>query len=150
MNNKNVKHIMVFFFTLALLLPIMSQAENTKAYKLHTVHYNAFPSDSLPSQMTQKYKLERSKNMALVNISVIKNKPSIPIQGVKSTVTGIVKNLMAQEKTLTFKEVHEGEAYYYIAQVAVEHNEMVKFKVQIKTTDNQSYDVDFSKQFTTK
>ena len=88
--------------------------------------------------------------MALVNISVIKNQPSIPIQGVKSSVTGIVKNLMAQEKTINFKEIHEGEAYYYIAQVAVEHNEMVKFKVQIKTSDNQSYDVDFSKQFTTK
>jgi hypothetical protein len=146
--NKNLTA--VIFFTFALLFSLAIQAENTKVYKLHTVHYNAFPSDSLPSQMTQKYKLKRSKNMALVNISIIKNQPSIPIQGVKSKVTGIVKNLMAQEKELDFQEIHEGEAYYYIAQVAVEHNEMVKFKIQIKTDDNQSYEVDFSKQFTTK
>lgn len=140
---------MVLFFA-ALLLPFTTQAENIKAYKLHTVHYNAFPSDSLPSQMTQKYKLKRSKNMAIVNISIIKNQPSIPIQGIKSTVNGSVKNLMAQEKSLSFQEIHEGEAYYYIAQVPIEHNEIVKFKINIKTADNQSYNVDFGKQFTTK
>jgi|SaaInl4_200m_RNA_FD_contig_51_253757_length_547_multi_3_in_0_out_0_1 hypothetical protein len=146
--NKNLTAALMFSF--ALLFSMAIQADNTKKYELHTVHYTAFPSDSLPSQMTKKYKLKRSKNMALVNISVIKNQPSIPIQGVKSTVAGTVKNLMSQEKTLSFKEVHEGEAYYYIAQVPVEHNEMVKFKIQIKTADNQSYDVDFGKQFTTK
>ena len=141
---------LISFFVLVCFLPVTLQAENTKKYKLHTVHYNAFPTDSLPSEMTQRYHLKRSKNMALVNISVVKNEASIQIQGVKSTVNGVLTNLMGQEKELSFQEVHEGQSYYYLAQVAVEHNQVVKFKIQINTTENQNYSLVFDKQFGTR
>jgi len=144
-----VKVSFLSFFIWFCLLPL-AQAENTKSYKLHTVHYNAFPTDSLPSEMTQRYHLKRSKNMALVNISIVKNEASIQIQGVKSTVNGVLKNLMGQEKKLSFQEIHEGKAYYYIAQVPVEHNEVVKFKIQVTTTDKQNYNFTFDKQFGTR
>jgi len=137
------------FFVILFLLPFSLQAENTKVYKYHTVHYNAFPTDSLPPEMTQRYHLKRSKNMALVNISIVKNEASIQIQGVKSTVNGVLKNLMGQEKKLSFQEVHEGKAYYYIAQVPVEHNEVVTFKINISTNDKQKYNLAFDKQFGT-
>jgi Domain of unknown function (DUF4426) len=141
---------LILFLALFSLLSLAVQANNTKVYKSHTVHYNAFPTDSLPPEMTQRYHLKRSKNMALVNISIIKNEASIQIQGVKSTVSGVLKNLMAQEKKLSFQEIHEGQAYYYIAEVPVEHNEVVKFKIQIKTSDNQNYELIFDKQFATR
>jgi len=141
---------LILFLALFSLLSLAVQANNTKVYKSHTVHYNAFPTDSLPPEMTQRYHLKRSKNMALVNISIIKNEASIQIQGVKSTVSGVLKNLMAQEKKLSFQEIHEGQAYYYIAEVPVEHNEVVKFKIQIKTSDNQNYELTFDKQFATR
>lgn len=150
MNRIFVQVSLISFFILFGLLAITVQAENTKVYTIHTVHYNAFPTDSLPPEMTQRYHLKRSKNMALVNISVVKNEASIQIRGVKSTVKGVLTNLMAQEKELLFQEIHEGQAYYYIAQVAVEHNEMVKFKIQIKTSDKQNYNLVFDKQFGTK
>jgi len=141
---------LVSFFLISYLLSASLQAENTKAYKLHTVHYNAFPTDSLPSEMTQRYRLQRSKNMALVNISVVKNEASIQIQGVKASVNGVLKNLMGQEKKLSFQEIHEGQAYYYIAQVPVDHNEVVTFKIHINTSDKQNYNLAFDKQFSTK
>jgi len=141
---------LVSFFLISYLLSASLQAENTKAYKLHTVHYNAFPTDSLPSEMTQRYRLKRSKNMALVNISVVKNEASIQIQGVKASVNGVLKNLMGQEKKLSFQEIHEGQAYYYIAQVPVDHNEVVTFKIHINTSDKQNYNLAFDKQFSTK
>jgi hypothetical protein len=150
MNRTITQFGLISFFVLFCFLPITLQAENTKTYKLHTVHFNAFPTDSLPSEMTQRYHLKRSKNMALVNISIVKNEPSIQIQGVKSSVSGVVANLMGQQKKLPFQEIHEGQAYYYIAQVPVEHNEVVKFKIQIKTTGNQNYNLVFDKQFASK
>jgi len=126
-------------------------ADTAKSFGKHTVYYNAFPSDSLPSQMTQRYQIQRSKNMALVNISVVDNKSSLMPQGVKSKVSGEVKNLMGQSKPLNFKEIHEGEAYYYIAQVKVDHEEVVNFYVNAKPQNNgASYDVNFTKKFITK
>jgi len=81
--------------------------------------------------MTQRYQLKRSKNMALVNISVVDSKSSLMPQGVKSKVSGQVKNLMGQAKSLDFKEVHEGKAYYYIAQVNVEQHSNLQSKIAV-------------------
>ncbi|MFK5984674.1 MAG: DUF4426 domain-containing protein [Pseudomonadota bacterium] len=141
--------VYIIFF-LVVFLSLNVQADNTKVFKLHTVHFNAFPSDSLPPEMTQRYHLKRSKNIALINVSIIKNAASIPFQGVASTVNGVLKNLMGQEVKLSFQEIHEGTAYYYIAQVAVEHNDIVNFKIQIKTSDNADYQLSFRKQFGTR
>lgn len=133
-----------------MLLSATLYADNAKSFGEHTVYYNAFPTDSLPSQMTQRYQLQRSKNMALVNISVVDNNSSLMPQGVKSNVRGEVKNLMGQSKTLEFREIHEGKAYYYIAQVKVDNQEVVNFKItaQPKATGSK-YDVSFSKKFVT-
>ncbi len=147
MNKRENITNLVLFFILSSFLALNIQADNAKPYQNHTVHYNAFPTDSLPAEMTKKYHLKRSKNIALVNISIIKNAASIQFQGVQSTVTGVLKNLMGQEKQLSFQEVHEGEAFYYIAQVAVEGNEVVTFKIKIKTSDGEDYSLKFTKQF---
>jgi len=144
------KHSILLLIVYLFILPINSQADNSKLYDRHTVHFNAFPSDSLPSQMTQKYKIQRSKNIALINVSIVKNDKSKKIEGIQSRVTGVLKNLLGQLKKLDFQEVHEGSAYYYIAQVAVENNDIVHFKVQIETHDKQHYDIKFRKQFRTK
>jgi len=142
----------LFFGTLINnLYSTVAYAENAKSFGQHTVYYNAFPTNSLPSQMTQRYQLQRSKNIALVNISVVKNKSSLMPQGVKSIVSGEVKNLMGQAKSLEFKEIHEGEAYYYIAQVRVDNEEVVNFYVNAKPEKTGgNYDVSFSKKFVTK
>jgi hypothetical protein len=137
---------------LALLLitfccsPLLAQ-QYSKSFDTHTIHFNAFPSDALSAEMTMKYGLKRSKNIAVVNISVIKNAASISFQGVQSKVTGVMKNLMSQEKTLTFKEIHEGNAYYYIAEVAIDNKDLVNFFIDVITSDNHSYTIKFSKQF---
>ncbi len=137
----------LFFIVVFSIFPLALLADNAKVYKLHTVHYNAFPTDSLPPEMTERYHFKRSKNMALVNISILNNVSGLQFQGIKSKVTGVLKNLMAQEKILSFQEIHEGQAYYYIAEVPIDHNEMVKFIIHIKTSDNQDYKLTFNKQF---
>jgi hypothetical protein len=134
----------VFFL---LTLGTFAQAENSKEFSDHIVYFNAFPTDSLPSQMTKQYGLKRSKNYAMINISVMKKGTGVPV-GVKSKVVGKLKNLMGQSRTLEFREIKEGNAVYYIAQIGVQSKEIVHFHVDITPDGSKgNYEVKFSKKF---
>ena len=143
-----------FRYTSFLLLAVSflafgfnSQAENAKEFAEHIVYFNAFPTDSLPAQMTKQYGLKRSKNYAMINISVMEKGTGVPV-GVKSNVTGELKNLMGQSRELEFREIKEGKAVYYIAQIGVQSKETVNFNIDIKPEGGQEkYEVKFSKKF---
>jgi len=138
------------WFFIALILMLMSsvsQADNSKEYADHIVYINAFPTDSLPPEMTKKYALKRSKNYALVNVSVMEKGTGSPV-GAKSRVTGELKNLMGQSRTLEFREIKEGQAIYYIAQIGVQSKETVNFFITIKPDSNkEKYEMKFAKTF---
>ena len=142
------KNILVLFTSLFLLTTAMlASAENSKEYKDHIVYYNAFPTDSLPPQMTKQYGLKRSKNYAMINISVMEKGAGIPT-GVKSKVTGKLKNLMGQTRDLEFREIKEGQAIYYIAQIGVQSQALVHFMIDITPEgSSEKYDIKFSKKF---
>lgn len=144
----SIKQLLTLF-TALIFLALMgnSQAENAKEYTDHIVYYNAFPTDSLPPAMTKQYGLKRSKNYAMINISVMEKSTGVPT-GVKSAVTGKLKNLMGQSRALEFKEIKEGKAIYYIAQIGVQSKETVNFNIEIKPDgSNEQYDIKFSKKF---
>lgn len=122
-------------------------AANSKEYADHIIYYNAFPTDSLPPEMTKQYALKRSKNYAMVNISVMKKGSGIPT-GVKAKVTGTIKNLMGQTRELEFREIKEANAVYYIAQIGVQSKEVVNFNIDIKPEGTKlKYDIAFNKKF---
>lgn len=147
MNITTITRTSILVLILSAFLSSISLAENAKEYNEHIVYYNAFPTDSLPPEMTKQYGLKRSKNYALVNISVMKKGAGIPI-GVKSDVSGELKNLMGQTRKLDFKEIKEGKAVYYIAQVGVQSHEQVNFTIHIKPEHGQEkYTIKFSKKF---
>jgi len=144
----HLKNTLIFSMAfLFLTLGMFAQAENSKEYAEHIVYYNAFPTDSLPPEMTKQYGLKRSKNYAMINISVMKKGAGIPT-GVKSKVTGKLKNLMGQTRDLEFKEIKEGQAIYYIAQIGVQSQAQVDFIIDIVPEgSSEQYDIKFTKKF---
>jgi len=141
-------HVKLFIFAFALLsFTTTLYAANAKEYTDHIIYHNAFPTDSLPPEMTKQYGLKRSKNYAMVNISVMKKASGRPT-GVKAKVTGTLTNLMGQTRKLEFREIKEADAVYYIAQIGVQSREVVNFYIDIRPEGtNLKYDVAFSKQF---
>ena len=143
----NIKKFLVT--VLLLLIPTYTVSGDNSIIKDHyTFQYNAFPSTSLPAQMTRQYQFKRSQNMALVNITVIDNNSDIRYKGIKAKVKGVMQNLMGQQKKLKFKEIFEDKTYYYIAEVPTEHNDVVHMKITAQPNDSEkSYDFKFVKQF---
>ena len=93
------------------------------------VHYIAMPSTLIDPAIAQSYQLERSKFQGLVNISVLKTTDQTA-QQVK--ISGVAKNLLGQQKDLVFREVIEGKAIYYLAQLPYRNQERLTFTLQIQ------------------
>jgi hypothetical protein len=141
------------FITLLLLLTSAvstpSFAENSKTFGNYIVHYNAFRSDILTPEIAKAYSLTRRNNRMVVNITVQK-KDGDASKPVKAKVEGFASNLTGQTKNLEFKEIHDGEAIYYLAQAQVSNRETLKFDIKA-TPDGESLtaQVNFSQQFFT-
>jgi len=117
--------------TLALFLALISTnifAENSKTFGDYVIHYNAFRSDTLTPEIAKAYSLTRRNNRMVVNITVQKKNGDVT-KPVKAKVTGFASNLTGQLKDLEFKEIHDGEAIYYLAQSQVSNRETLKFDI---------------------
>ncbi|NNG43387.1 DUF4426 domain-containing protein [Pseudoalteromonas sp. NEC-BIFX-2020_002] len=108
------------------------------------VHYIAFPSTFIQPQIAKAYDLERSNYKGIVNISILKNNADKTAQ--IATLSGTAKNLLGNKQTLTFKEVIEGESVYYLAQVKFTNEEILRFDIEIKQS-NQFQKLQFQQKF---
>ncbi len=104
-------------------------AENSKQFGDYVIHYNAFRSDTLTPEIAKAYSLTRRNNRMVVNITIQK-KNGDSTKPVKGKVSGFASNLTGQVKDLKFKEVHDGEAIYYLAQSQVSNHETLKFNIK--------------------
>lgn len=105
------------------------------------IHYIVFNSSFLQPNVAKASGLERSKNVAILNVSLVRNG-----QGEKADVQGNMTNLLGQTRTLSFKEIDEGNAVYYIAQFPIDGREMLRFALNITDAENTRHTINFSQE----
>ena len=128
-----MKQIILFtFLCLSLFLNFAKADEQTGAQfkKLGPweVHYIAFPSTFIQPNIAKNYDLDRSPSKGVINISVLKNSDKT---AQTATLTGTARNLLGNSKQLEFKEVIEGDAIYYLAQIDYSNEEIYRFNIEI-------------------
>jgi hypothetical protein len=128
---------------LGLSLSFTAGAEQKKQLGNWDVHYIAFPAPMLTPEVAQHYKLQRSKYNGIVNISVLDKTTK---QAQKVDISGVAKNLLGQRVTLDFKEVTEGEAIYYLAQLPFQHKQQFTFDITV-TADGKTEQLKFDQTF---
>jgi len=121
-------------FTAFLLLFTFSvaNAENSTREGGYTIHHNAITTDMLSPEIAREYGLIRSRNRAMLNISVIKDVPDSTGQPVKADVRASTTNIIGQQRTLRLREIKEGDAIYYIADFLVRNEEKLNFHIDVK------------------
>jgi hypothetical protein len=128
--------------------PALSGTETSKDFGDYVVHFNALSTEQLTPQVASQYGIVRSKNRAILNVSILRKQT----QGLGTAVSGSVSasaiNLTGQLKNLTFREIKEGQAIYYIAQFAVADEETLIFSIDVTPINESSrFSVRFKKQF---
>ena len=135
---------------LLLLLPLTVDAENSKDFGQFVIHYNAMATDVVPPQVARKYRITRSQNRGMINITVLKKVLGSPGQPVHARVEVNAQNLAGQGRTIHVREIREGNAIYYIGEFGVANEETLKFDVRARPQGTQEFvEVQFSQDFYT-
>ncbi len=111
----------------------------------HIVHYSAQSTDHLPPDVARAYGIVRSKNRAMLNVSVIKEGTTT---AVTADVTVKTVNLAGQLKNVTMRKIQEQDAIYYIGETAVANRETLIFNISITPEGaTEASDIRFTRQF---
>ena len=114
--------------TLGLIFSLQVNAEQKQVLGSWDVHYIALNSTFLTPQVAKQYSIVRSKFNGLINISVL-DRHDKSAQSV--VLTGEAKNLLGVIKKLTFKQVTEGKAIYYLAVLPFSDREQYRISIDI-------------------
>ncbi|WP_133406163.1 DUF4426 domain-containing protein [Parashewanella tropica] len=113
------------------------------------IHYIAFGSTFLTPSIAKSYGLKRSNYNGIVNISVLDTrKAGNPAVAVK--ISGIASNLMSSQVNLDFKEIKDGKAIYYIAEVPYQDDGTINFDIDISKGKELNTSLKFSQKFYVK
>ena len=126
---------MATLLRLLILLTLAAgvQAEQVKRFGDLSVHYIALNSTSVPANVAADYDLDRGENVALINIAGRREAGApgdttpVPLE-----VEGTVRNLLGQTITLSFQEVREPGAIYYLATTRFTDREALRFELTVE------------------
>lgn len=127
---------------------VLRGTESSRDFGDYVVHFNALATDQLTPEIAGEYGIVRSKNRAMLTVSIIQKEA----QGVGTAVSGSVSasatNLTGQLKSIPVREIREGTAIYYIGEIAVTNAETLIFTVDVTPINEPSrFTVRFQKQF---
>ncbi|MCJ8349647.1 DUF4426 domain-containing protein [Moritella sp.] len=128
---------------ITLLVSAAANAEQMQKLGDWDVHYIAFPSTFLTSDIASDYDINRSKYLGIINISVLDSE-TLKAQAVTMTVTA--RNLLGNIRELDVREIREQNAIYYIAEVPHRNEETYRIKVTI-SSGNQTQELKFQQKF---
>jgi hypothetical protein len=94
----------------------------------HVVHFSAQLTDRLPPEIASLYNIVRSKNRAMLNVSVISDDTGA---SVPATVTVKTVNLTGQLKNVSMRKIQEQDAIYYIGETPVSNRETLVFDISV-------------------
>lgn len=128
--------------------PMEAPTATFREFGDHTLYFNAIRTDTLTPEVATSYGIARSANRALLNISMVKKAEGTSGVPVAGQVEAQAVNLNGQLKDLKVREVREGEAIYYIGDVAVGNEETLVFTVDATPeTGGSKMSVRFQRQF---
>ena len=113
----------------------------------HVVHFSAQSTDQLPPEVARTYNIVRSKNRAMLNVSVLEDGTNV---AVTADVTVKTVNLTGQLKNVTMRMIQEQEAIYYIGETPVANQETLIFDISVRPDGvEEASEMRFKRQFYT-
>ncbi len=113
----------------------------------HIVHFSAQSTDQLSPEVARAFAIVRSKNRAMLNVSVLQEADNTAVTADVSVKT---VNLTGQLKNITMRKITEGDAIYYIGESAIANRETLVFDISITPAGvDHASDVRFKREFFT-
>lgn len=145
--NMRCAMIKSIFIVASLAVSAHAFAEQfSKAQGDYTVHYNVFNSTFISQKVAKQYDLIRSPESFLLNVSVRKKTIDGKDVAHPAKVKAYTNDLMRHHK-LSFREIKETGAIYYLADVPVKYIETLKFHINVTPENSRKpIDIDFHRK----
>jgi len=102
--------------------------ESMKDIGDHIVHFSAQSTDELGPEVARAYNIVRSKNRAMLTISVVRESDN---SSVPADVTVKTVNLTGQLKNVAMRQIEDQDAIYYIGETPVANRETLIFDIAV-------------------
>jgi len=113
----------------------------------HIVHFSAQSTDNVPPEVALAYGIVRSKNRAMLTVSVHKENTTT---AVTADITVRAVNLAGQLKNVTMRKIQEQHAIYYIGETGIANRETLIFNISITPEgETEASNVTFTREFYT-
>ena len=121
--------------------------ESMKDIGDHVVHFSAQSTDELSPEVARAYNIVRSKNRAMLTISVVRESDQASVPAV---VTVKTVNLTGQLKNVAMRPIEEQDAIYYVGETPVTNRETLIFDITVTPEGAAgSSDLRFKREFYT-
>lgn len=142
-----LRNILSLALMTSLMLFITSAvAEQKQQVGNYDIHYMALGSTFITPAIAKTYGIERSQYNGIINITVLdtsqQGNPAVAVE-----ISGIANNLLDARMDLNFKEIREGDAIYYIAQVPYRDDQEINFTIAIKHGKKLNTALKFKQKF---
>lgn len=135
-------------FLLSVCFSFTVNAQQLKEFGDYSIYYSAFTTDFLTPDVARAYKITRSKNRAMLSISVLKK--GATFRPVRARITANAVNLSSQIKTLEMRELNDQDAIYYVAVAPVANRETLRFNLAVTPEgEENTYSFTFQQEFFT-
>lgn len=113
----------------------------------HIVHFNSQTTDQMPPEVAQNYNIARSKNRAMLTVSVLEEGTN---KSVSAEVSVNTVNLTGQLKNVAMRTITEQDAIYYIGETSISNQETLVFDITVRPDGiDKASDIRFKRQFFT-
>ena len=127
---------------------VLPATESSRDFGDYVVYFNALNTEQLTPEIARQYEIVRSKSRALLNVSIHRKQENGSSVAVTGAVSASAINLNGQLKPMTLREIREGEAIYYIGELAITDTEIVIYTLDVMPINEPSrFTVRFKKQF---
>ena len=127
---------------------VLPGTESFKDFGDYVVHFNALGTDQLTPEVAANYGIVRSKNRAMLSVSILEKREGTMGTAVTGSVSASAINLTGQLKNIPLREIQEREAVYYIGETGIADGETLIFTVDATPINEPSrFTARFKKQF---
>ena len=123
-----MKCVCQWLLVLFALFAATAQAEQFKPFGEWQVHYVAFNATRLPTAVAERYGIVRGPTKALLNVTAVRQGGA----GEAVQVSGRFLNLLGQPQTLSFRQIEDDGAVYYLAAFDFENAEVLRFEIDLE------------------
>lgn len=98
----------------------------------HEMRYGIVLASELPAEVATTYGINRSKDRAVVNVSVLRRRAEALPTPIEAEVEGEWRTVISEPKPLLFRPILQGGAISYVAEVPVRHQQPTTFELHAR------------------